>query len=94
MNPTVMTGDTYILHISWRGKIFSQLKAETSSLFLMEEHRLRLFENRVLRRIFGLERVKIIERMRKLHSGEHHDFCSSPGIIEIMKSNREILARM
>jgi hypothetical protein len=59
---------------------------ETWSLTLMEEHRLRVFENRVLRRIFGPKRDEITGEWRKLHSGELHNLYSSLGIIRQIKS--------
>jgi hypothetical protein len=46
---------------------------ETWSLKLTEEHRLSVFENRVLRRIFGPKRVEAIEDWRKVHNEELHD---------------------
>jgi hypothetical protein len=46
---------------------------ETWSLTLREEHRLRVFENRVLRRIFGPKRDEVTEELRKLHNKELHD---------------------
>jgi hypothetical protein len=51
---------------------------ETWSLTLREEHRLRLFENRVLRRIFGPKRDEVTGEWRKLHNKELHDLYSSP----------------
>jgi hypothetical protein len=54
----------------------------------MEEHRLRVFENRVLRRVFGPKRVKATGEWRKLHNKELHDLYSSPSIIRIIKSWR------
>jgi hypothetical protein len=54
---------------------------ETWSLTLREEHRLRVFENRVLRRIFGLKRDEVMGEWRKLHNEELHDLYSSPSII-------------
>ena len=45
-------------------------RCETWSLTLREEHRLRAFENRVLRRIFGPKRVEIKGEWRKLHNRE------------------------
>jgi hypothetical protein len=60
---------------------------ETWSLTLREEHRLRLFENMVLRRIFGLERDEVMGEWRGLHSGELHNLYSSPDISQI-KSGR------
>jgi hypothetical protein len=54
----------------------------------MEEHRLRVFENRMLRRIFGLKKDEVTREWRKLHNEELHDLYSSPSIIRIMKSRR------
>jgi hypothetical protein len=51
---------------------------ETWSLTLREEHRLRVFENRVLRRIFGLKRDEVTGEWRKLHNEELHDLGSLP----------------
>jgi hypothetical protein len=61
---------------------------ETWSLTLGEEHRLRVFENRVLRRIFGPKRDEVTGEWRKLHNEEIHDLYSSPSIIRIIKSRR------
>jgi hypothetical protein len=57
---------------------------ETCTLILREEHRLRVFENRVLRRIFGLTRDDVMGEWRKLHNKELHDLHSSPSIIRII----------
>jgi hypothetical protein len=59
---------------------------ETWSLTLREEHRLRVFENRVLRRIFGPKRDEVTGEWRKLHSGELHNLYASPDIIRQIKS--------
>jgi hypothetical protein len=59
---------------------------ETWSLTLREEHRLRVFENRVLRRIFGTKRDEVTGEWRKLHNEEFHIFYS-PNIRQI-KSRR------
>jgi hypothetical protein len=61
---------------------------ETWSLTLREEHRLRVFENRVLRRIFEPKRDEVTREWRKLHNKELHDLYFSPSIIRIIKSRR------
>jgi hypothetical protein len=61
---------------------------ETWSLTLREEHRLRVFENRVLKRIFGPKRVEVTGEWRKLHNEELRDLYSSPSIIRIVKLRR------
>jgi hypothetical protein len=58
------------------------------SLKLREEHRLRVFENRVLRRIFGPKRDEVTGEWRKLHNEELHDLYSSRNIMRIRKSRR------
>jgi hypothetical protein len=50
-------------------------------LTLREKHRLMVFENRVLRRIFGPRRDEVTRDWRKLHCEEFHDLYSSPSII-------------
>jgi hypothetical protein len=54
---------------------------------LREEHRLRVFENRVLRRIFGPKREED-GSWRKLHNDELHNLYSSPNIVSVIKSRR------
>jgi hypothetical protein len=54
---------------------------ETWSLSVREEHRLRLFENRVLRRVFGPKRDEVTGEWRKLYNGELHNLYSSPDIV-------------
>jgi hypothetical protein len=54
----------------------------------MDEYKLRAFENRMLRRIFGLKRDVVTGGWRKLHNEEHHNLYSSPSIIRIVKSRR------
>jgi hypothetical protein len=56
---------------------------ETWYLTLREEHSLRMFENRVLRRIFGQKRDEVTGGWRKLHNEELHNLYSSPTIIRI-----------
>jgi hypothetical protein len=55
---------------------------------LREEHRLRVFKNRVSRRIFGPKRDEVPEGWRKLHNEELHNLYSSPSIIRMIKSRR------
>jgi hypothetical protein len=68
---------------------------ETWSLTLREEHRLRVFENRVLRKIyvFGSKRDEVIGGWRRLHYKELHNLYCSPSIIRMMKSRRLRWAR-
>jgi hypothetical protein len=61
---------------------------ETWSLTLREEQRLRVFENRVLRRIFGPKRDEVAGEWRRLHKEELNDLYSSPNIIWVIKSRR------
>jgi hypothetical protein len=61
---------------------------ETWSLRLREEHRLRVFENRVLRIIFGPKRDEVKGEWRKLHNEELHNLYSSPDIIRQVKSSQ------
>jgi hypothetical protein len=61
---------------------------EARSLTLMEENRLRVFEDRVLRRIFGPKRDEVTGEWRKLHSKEFHNLYSSPDIIRQVKSSQ------
>jgi hypothetical protein len=55
---------------------------------LREELRLRVFENRVLRRMFGLKKDEVRGEWRKLHNEEHNDPYSSPNIVQVIKSRR------
>jgi hypothetical protein len=59
---------------------------ETWSLTVREEHTLRMFENRVLRRIFGQNRVEVTGSLRKLHNEELHNLYSSPSLIIMIES--------
>jgi hypothetical protein len=61
---------------------------ETWFLTLREEHRLRVFENRVLIKIFGPKRDEVTGEWRKLHNKELRDLYSSPSIIRIIKSRK------
>ena len=61
---------------------------ETWSLTLREEHRLRVFENRVLRRVFGPKRDEVTGEWRKLHNEELRGLYSLPNIVQVVKSRR------
>jgi len=60
---------------------------ETWSLTLREERRLRVFENRVFRRLFGPKRDDVTGEWRKLHNEELNDLYS-PSIVRVIKSRR------
>jgi hypothetical protein len=61
---------------------------ETWSVTLREEHGLRVFENRVLRGIFGPERDEVTGDWRKLHNEQLHNLCCSRNIIRVIKLRR------
>jgi len=61
---------------------------ENWSLKLREEPSLRVFENRVLRRIFGPKRNEVTMEWRKLHNEELNQMYSSPNIVRVIKSSR------
>ena len=61
---------------------------ETWSPKLMEEHRQRVLENRVLRRIFGPKSDEVTEEWRKLHNEELNDLYYSPNIVWVIISRR------
>jgi hypothetical protein len=63
-------------------------ECETWSLILREEHRLSVFENRVLRRIFAPKRDEIIGDWRKLHNEKLHNLYSSADMNGMIKSRR------
>jgi hypothetical protein len=68
--------------------IYCSVWCETWSLNLSKEHRLRVFENRMLRRIFGPKRDEVTGEWKKLHNKELCDLYSSPSIIRMIKSRR------
>jgi hypothetical protein len=61
---------------------------ETWSLTLREEHRLSVFQNRVLRRLFGPKRDEVTGEWRRLHNEELNDLHLSPNIFRVIKSRR------
>jgi len=61
---------------------------ETRSLTLWEERKVRLFENMVLRRIFGPRRDEVTGEWRRLHNEKLNDLYSSPNIVRVIKSRR------
>ena len=61
---------------------------ETWSPTLREEHRLRVFENRVLRKLFGPKRDEVTQEWRKLYNEELNDLYSSPNIVWMIKMRR------
>ena len=77
----VKTYKTIILPVVLHG-------CETWSLTLREEHRLRVFENKVLRIIFGTKRDEITGERSKLHNAELHVLYSSSNILRNLKSRR------
>jgi hypothetical protein len=64
------------------------MSEKPGSLTLREEHRLRLFEKRMLRRMFGPKRDEVTGGWGKLHSEELQSLYSSPSIIRITKSRQ------
>jgi len=65
---------------------------ETWSHILREERKLRVSENRVLRRIFGTMREEVTGELKKLHNEELNDLYCSPNIVRVIKSRRMRLA--
>jgi hypothetical protein len=63
---------------------------ETMPFALKDEHRLRVFENRVLRGIFGPKRDDVTGKWRKLHNENIHDLYFSRNIVRVIKSRKMI----
>jgi hypothetical protein len=61
---------------------------DTWSLTLREEHGWRVFENRVLKRIFGPKREEMVGGQRKVHYEVLHNLYTSPNVIKVIKSRR------
>ena len=66
---------------------------ETWSLTLRKERRLRVFENTVLRRVFGPKRDEVTREWRKLHNEEVNDLYSLPNFVRVVKSRRIEMGR-
>ena len=86
---------TRLLSKNFKIKIFRTIifpvvlyECETWSLTLREERKLKVFENMVLRRIFGPRRDEVKGEWRRLHNGELNDLYSSPNIVRVIKSRR------
>jgi hypothetical protein len=62
------------------------------SLTLKEEHRLKVFVNRVLTRMFGPKREEVVGNWRRLHNEELHNLYTSQNIMRVIKSRRMIWA--
>jgi len=69
-------------------KFLVMIKCETWSLTLRKERKLRVFENMVLRRIFGPRRDEVTGEWKRLHNEELNDLYSSPSIVRVTKSRR------
>jgi hypothetical protein len=59
---------------------------ETWSVAQNEEHELKISENRVLRRIFGIKREDVVGNWRRLHNEKFHNFYASPNNVRVIKS--------
>jgi len=70
-------------------KQYEEIGCENWSLTLREGCRLRVFENRVLRRIFWTKRAEVTREWRKPHNEEPNDLYSSPNIVRVIKSRIE-----
>ena len=66
---------------------------ETWSLTLREKRRLKVFQNRVLRRVFGPKRDELTGGWRKLHNEELNELYSLPNIVRVVKSRRNEMGR-
>jgi hypothetical protein len=78
----------HLFYLIWLLLPFVLYGCETWSLTLREQQRLRVFENRVLRRIFGPKRDEATGEWRRPHNEELNDLYSSPNIIPVIKLRR------
>jgi hypothetical protein len=62
---------------------------ETWSVTLREEHRVKVYENRFVRRIFGPKREEVVGGWRRLHNEEIHNLYALPNIIRVIKSRMD-----
>ncbi|KAJ4444038.1 hypothetical protein ANN_05827 [Periplaneta americana] len=99
--PSSSTADQILDDVTWR-ELPAMLRPQSSQWFSLynnpespgpghseiEEQRLRVFENKVLRKTFGAERDEVTEDWRKLHNAELQELYSSPDIIRNIKSGR------
>ena len=67
---------------------FNKKKYFKNNIIIFREHRLRVFENRVLRRIFGSKRDGVTGECRKLHNEELNNLYCSPNIVRVIKKRR------
>ena len=79
---------TFTLQWNCKYSFGNRHECETWSLTLREERRLRVFENRVLRGIFGLKWDEVTGGWKKLHNEELNDLYSSPNIVRVIKSRK------
>ena len=70
----------------WLLFVIFSVAIETWSLTLREERKLRVFENMVLRKIFGSRRDEVTGEWRRLHNEELNDLYPSPSIVRVIKS--------
>ena len=78
----------HLVHVRNNGLPVVLYGCETWSLTLRDERRLRVFENRMLRRVFGPKRDEVTGEWRKLHKEELSDLYSLPNIVRVVKSRR------
>ncbi|KAJ4434138.1 hypothetical protein ANN_16458 [Periplaneta americana] len=78
----------YADDVNMLGQSPQTIRENTGILLEAKEHRLRVFENKVLRKIFGAKRDEVTGEWRKLHNTELHALYSSPDIIRNIKSRR------